>query len=245
MGKFIDLTGQRFGRLVALYRAENKKKQTMWACKCDCGNTCTVSAGALKSCHTLSCGCLQRENTSNKNKKDITGLHINHIFVEGFYKVLYRRRSYYNCICDCGKRFIASRDDIVGEHIKSCGCLVSKGEELINTFLSNNNIRFIRQKRFIQCKSILLLPFDFYLPDYNIAIEYDGEFHYRQYKSYGDKLNNQQIRDSIKTNYCEENDIVLLRIPYWEKDNIESILSDWLFLKDAEEANSSDVDLSA
>lgn len=45
-----------------------------------------------------------------------------------------------------------------------------------------------------------------------------------------DNLSVRQKRDTIKTKYCEENDIVLLRIPYWEKDNIESILSDWLFL---------------
>lgn len=75
------------------------------------------------------------------------------------------------------------------------------------------------------------MPFDFYLPMYNMAIEYDGEFHYRQIPGFND-LPSQQHRDEIKTQYCEENDIILLRIPYWDKDNIESILKEWLFLDD-------------
>ena len=66
MGKFKDLTGQRFGRLVVIERAENfilpsGQPQTAWLCQCDCGNTIEVDASSLKSNHTLSCGCIQKE----------------------------------------------------------------------------------------------------------------------------------------------------------------------------------------
>lgn len=64
---FIDLTGQRFGRLTAIERVENKGKATMWRCMCDCGNVTVVAAGALRSNEVRSCGCLQKELTSLRN----------------------------------------------------------------------------------------------------------------------------------------------------------------------------------
>ena len=74
MGKFIDLTGQKFGRLTVLSRAEGRvepsgKKRTRWACRCDCGNTCVVLGEALTRGATMSCGCLQKERASIANTK--------------------------------------------------------------------------------------------------------------------------------------------------------------------------------
>lgn len=57
-GKFIDLTGQRFGKLTVLYRDYNSKKYTKWVCACDCGNVITVTRNNLISGHTQSCGCI-------------------------------------------------------------------------------------------------------------------------------------------------------------------------------------------
>lgn len=68
MGKLIDLTGQRFGMLTVIERAETINKRTRWLCKCDCGNEVIAEAYNLKSGHTQSCGCLQREATSQANK---------------------------------------------------------------------------------------------------------------------------------------------------------------------------------
>jgi hypothetical protein len=58
---FIDLTGQRFGRLTVISRAENRGKQTRWHCVCDDGNEAVVDAHSLRSGGTQSCGCLQSE----------------------------------------------------------------------------------------------------------------------------------------------------------------------------------------
>jgi hypothetical protein len=64
MSKYIDLTGQRFGRLTALsYEGRSKQYDALWRCICDCGAQCQVRAGALRGGHTQSCGCLQRERT--------------------------------------------------------------------------------------------------------------------------------------------------------------------------------------
>ena len=66
--KLIDLTGKKFGRLTVLRRAESINKRTLWLCRCECGNKVVVEAYNLKTGHTQSCGCLQREATSEANK---------------------------------------------------------------------------------------------------------------------------------------------------------------------------------
>ena len=83
MGKFKDLTGQRFGRLTVINRVEDHvmpsgEKRSRWFCKCDCGNEITVIGKALtKKNGTKSCGCFVRENMSKIKKKyntyDLTG----------------------------------------------------------------------------------------------------------------------------------------------------------------------------
>lgn len=61
MATFIDLTGQRFGRLVATERVFTDSQRTTWLCRCDCGNQKTVRTSDLRNGHTQSCGCLHRE----------------------------------------------------------------------------------------------------------------------------------------------------------------------------------------
>lgn len=68
MGNFIDLTGQKFGRLTVIERAENRGNQTMWFCRCECGNAKVIAGNALKGGATVSCGCYQKEMTSKKHK---------------------------------------------------------------------------------------------------------------------------------------------------------------------------------
>lgn len=102
-------------------------------------------------------------------------------------------------------------------------CQESKGEKKIRNYLELNNVNFTPQYRFEKCKDKYTLPFDFYLIDYNIVIEYDGEGHYKDI--YGN-LTDRQNKDNIKTNYCKENNIKLIRIPYWEFENIEKILNE-------------------
>ena len=72
MGKFVDLTGQKFGRLTALYRGEKVKdgNHVKWYCVCECGNYCWVGSNELKSGNTKSCGCLKKEASSISWKKN-------------------------------------------------------------------------------------------------------------------------------------------------------------------------------
>lgn len=67
VGKLVDLTGQRFGRLVVLERAgSDNNKNAMWLCQCDCGNTTITSGKRLRHGETQSCGCLHQETFCNK-----------------------------------------------------------------------------------------------------------------------------------------------------------------------------------
>jgi Zn finger protein HypA/HybF involved in hydrogenase expression len=114
---------------------------------------------------------------------------------------------------------------------KGCpSCNESKGEIKIYKFLDKLNIKYIRQKKFTGCEDKSLLPFDFYLPNHNICIEYDGEQHFTPVKNWGGEKSLQKIikRDQLKNKFCEENNINLLRIKYVYYDQIEEILKSYL-----------------
>ena len=102
---------------------------------------------------------------------------------------------------------------------------VSKGEIVIETFLKEKKINYKKQKTFKECKDKKQLRFDFYLPDYNICIEFDGIFHYKPYKNNQSSLKKSIKRDKIKNKFCKDNNIKLLRIPYWEFKEIIPILT--------------------
>lgn len=72
MGKFIDLTGQRFGMLTVVERAPNRGKDTMWLCRCDCGNEIASTPSHLKSGHTKSCGCFRSSVLAQQGSKNAT-----------------------------------------------------------------------------------------------------------------------------------------------------------------------------
>lgn len=114
-------------------------------------------------------------------------------------------------------------------HLRGSGCpkcKASVGENKIEQYLIKNKIQYKTEYRFNDCKYKQPLPFDFYLPKHNICIEYDGRQHYESIEHFGGQqaLEYRQVKDNIKTLYCKDNDIALIRIPYWDFDNIESIL---------------------
>ena len=106
-----------------------------------------------------------------------------------------------------------------GNNPCECHRTHSVGVKKIMSILKNNNIKFEMEKTFATCLSPKnrALPFDFYLPTHNILIEYDGEQHYKI--CFGqdiDKLIQQQEYDKIKTEWCKQNKIKLVRIPYFQ-----------------------------
>jgi len=113
-------------------------------------------------------------------------------------------------------------------HLNGHGCPIcknSKGELEIRKILIEKNISFKQQYKFKDCKDKLVLPFDFYLLDYNLCIEYDGRQHFEAVDYFGGEKNLkiQQKHDQIKNIYCNENNINLLRIKY--NENIKNELT--------------------
>lgn len=114
-------------------------------------------------------------------------------------------------------------------------CNESSGERQIRQWLEKHSIYYIYQKSFVDCCDIKSLPFDFYLPEYNICVEYDGIHHFEPIDFAGEGkewAENQfeyiQKHDKIKTEYCKNNNIKLLRIPYYK--NVEEELNNFLFI---------------
>jgi len=108
------------------------------------------------------------------------------------------------------------------------GCSICKesiGEKLISKYLDDNNIEYKREYVFSDCKNIKELRYDFYLPKYNLCIEYNGIQHYEPIEHFGgmNTLINQRIKDKIKVEYCKNNNIQLLIIRY------DEVIEDKLF----------------
>lgn len=126
----------------------------------------------------------------------------------------------------CGNEYLVSRSNFrKGRRCPYCN--MSKGESRIEYFLTENNLFFEPQKTF---KGLLgvgngLLSYDFYLSDYNLLIEYQGEYHDGNTTNQTiEEFNIQQEHDKRKREYAEKNDYRLLEIWYWDFDNIEEIL---------------------
>ena len=122
------------------------------------------------------------------------------------------------------------------DHLNGVGCPIcndSKGEKEISKILKKSNIKFERQKVFNDCRNILPLPFDFYIESLRVCIEFDGIQHSKSIKFFGghEKFDRTITNDKIKSDYCEDNYIDLIRIRYDQVNEIEKILTDNLMNK--------------
>jgi hypothetical protein len=123
---------------------------------------------------------------------------------------------------------------IPNSHLLGIGCpkcRISKGELAIEQFLKEHNIQYEIQKTFNDCRGKKRpLPFDFYLPDHNICIEFDGRQHFEYVKRFGsiDNFNIIKLHDSIKNQYCIDKKIKLIRIPYKKLKNVKLILTEMI-----------------
>ena len=227
-----DLTGQRFGKLIALYPTDKRApgNYVIWHCKCDCGNEYEVASTYLLRGHTQSCGCLHQE-VSEQQIHNLVGQQFGKLTVLPYKPERVNNHTIWICQCECGNICKVTASALVRGQTQSCGCLTgSIGEEQISKILRENNIKFERQKTFENCifkNTNALAKFDFYLPDYNCLIEYDGIQHYEPRRFGGcsieqakQKFEETKEHDEYKNNWCKENNITLIRIPYTKKNKI-------------------------
>ena len=239
---FINLTGQKFNHWTVIKQVEsNNRGDSQWLCECDCENHTQkiVKGKNLRDNSSTSCGCAKRKTVINMGHNNAKNL-IGQIF--GYLEVLEKSSStvhsqvQWKCKClRCGNICEVTSSHLISGHTKSCGCLNSVGESIIKQILLANNISYETQKTFenlINPKTNIKLRYDFYLPVYNRLIEFDGEQHfkYRDNSRWNTKENFEktQERDKIKNEYAKSHNIKLIRIPYWERDNItlEMLLGD-------------------
>lgn len=129
MGKFIDITGNRYGRLTVLSRASRKcGKNIMWDVVCDCGNTKQLVASVMKSGNTKSCGCM-REDHYKKITKDITGKVFNLLTAIEYTGRTENRQMIWLFTCTCGNTKEYPKNQVVQGNVKSCGCLNDTNRE--------------------------------------------------------------------------------------------------------------------
>lgn len=166
----------------------------------------------------------QWQDTVNKFNKDAEVLKNPNIEIVGKYFSAHEK---IECKClKCGAIFYL-RPDHIRRGIGHSGCNKSLGEERVEMYLKNNGYRYIYQYRFDDCiRKERSMPFDFYLPDLNIAIEYDGIQHYQPVMTFGgeEAFVELKLNDNFKTEYCYKNNIKLIRIPYTEYDTISEFL---------------------
>ena len=226
-----DLTGQRFNRLTVITRGENICNHPAWICKCDCGNYTLVSTQCLLRGTTKSCGCWRKEMPGLKQRLDIANKRFGKLTALSIDWEQTRRErcTWWRCKCDCGTELSVSLNHLTRGLTGSCGCEnKSLGERKIAQILTANHIKFIEQYTFADLKGKTGLPYryDFFLPDYNLLIEYDGIQHYKEVKYFNISLKEQQKRDKIKDKYAKDHHIKLIRIPYTKYNSltIEDIL---------------------
>lgn len=120
------------------------------------------------------------------------------------------------------------------EHLRPRGCpkcKKSKGEEKIRGHLERINIIYDFQRKFESCRVTKPLPFDFWLPELNLVIEYDGDQHFKEVTMWGDTdgLAKRILHDKIKDKWCIDNGKILLRISFKDLDNIPDIIDNAVF----------------
>lgn len=221
MARHIFKEGEFVGPANTLLLKRIKSTKCLWKCSY-CGAEFIADTRQISNGVTKSCGCLRVKRCiefNHKKTKDITNKRFGKLIA---LSIAYKKdnRVYWKCQCDCGNKTIVRYGDLTRKPIGvcSCGkCQISKGELKVKQLLQQLNITFEQQKVFSDClndKTGYPLKFDFYLPDYNCCIEYDGEQHFKEVSLCSSSLVERQKKDLIKNNYCKKNNIKLIRIPY-------------------------------
>lgn len=238
MGK--NITGQKFGRLTAIEPTTKRNKQGLiiWKFQCDCGNIIEKVGREVWRGQTSSCGCLKKElliqrNIKNNLNKYFIGAQFGELTIisDIFYKLSSRGKneSWVKCKCSCGNIIEVKTNNLGTGTTKSCGCIQSFGERKIIQLLRENDINFSTQYTF----SDLVGPkggklrFDFAIFKNNSLyelIEFDGRQHFdgpdgTWKNSYS--LEDLQIRDNLKNEYCKKNNIKLVRISYKQLSKLD------------------------
>lgn len=124
------------------------------------------------------------------------------------------------------REFNMSIDLFVNRYSSHPALSMSNGECLAVEYFNKHKIKYIPQKKFDDCRDVYPLPFDFYLPEYNLIVEIMGEQHEHPVMAFGgqEKFEIQVCHDHMKRDYLKQNNIHCLNVWYYEFDNMEKLI---------------------
>lgn len=243
MDRFIELGQDKYFEVLSRYTT-SREKMTFKCKKCNHVFTCTANNMTKKE-NTYGCpNCAKDKRLNSEYLKKLTGNitkvenKIKELYPDGEYSLIsteyINNKTPLSVKCNnCGYEFKISYVNICkGKGCKYCNQPSkhnSKGTKKIRKYLEDNNYIFEEEYIIEECKNIKPLPFDFKvnIGDSFLLIEFDGEFHERNSMD-SHALALQKKRDSIKNEYCKENNIYLLRINWREYNNINTILESYI-----------------
>ena len=128
MAKLIDITGNKYDKLLVLEKALSRNRHTYWKCQCDCGNICEVSGEYLKKQGLpRSCGCHLKKNIKAKQQEEkknyLVGQRFGRLIVLENTGESNNQGMLWKCKCDCGNEKIIPTQALTSKHTQSCGCL--------------------------------------------------------------------------------------------------------------------------
>lgn len=218
--------GDVFGKLTVLKDSleRDSSKHVLWLCQCQCGNIVKIRSSNLTNGNSKSCGCTKKRHNLLNQKFGLLTV------IQDMGNDSYGN-SIWKCQCECGNVKIIRGGNLINKNTISCGCKkFSKGELIIKNILDQNNINYINEYQPVELQG---KRFDFaILNENNLVqrlIEFDGIQHFQSwYQEDKDSLEERQKRDQLKNNWAKNKNIPLVRIPYWELENInkEMLFSD-------------------
>ena len=217
------LVGCKFGHLIVIEDTGRRlHRSIIWKCKCDCGNEHEVTSNNLNSGHVTHCSSLSCPY--RKTYDNLKGRRFGKLIAMYPTYMKDGNHMYWVCQCDCGGQTEVSSSHLKKGAVQSCGCIkTSIGEANIKKILNENNIEYKEQVSFPNLINIRPLRYDFGIFENGVLIrliEFDGIQHFKDQDYFSHDLQNTKNNDIIKNEYCKNNNIPLVRIPYWERDKI-------------------------
>ena len=213
----INMDGKRFGRLIVIKYHTKKHSTKIWECICNCGNTTYVSTGALRGGVVKSCGCLhkewaslagQRENAkriiSNNLKVNYPRLCEEWDYITNKEEGLGKPEDYSSStqskvwwLCNKHGSYRANINDRTGKNSGCSKCSSSHGEREIIQYLDSKKIAYLHDCKYVDL-GFTKARIDFYLPDYDLYIEFHGIQHYEPWPlSHPAAKRSQKIADKV------------------------------------------------
>lgn len=226
-----DYIGECINKWEILDIEKEKYNKPHFKCKCLCGVIKYVNCYNIINGKSKDCGCGRKEYL-RLQKVDLTGLKFGKLRVIENTGERKNDKDIYKCLCDCGHYCYVRSSSLTTSHTTSCGCVSSNYNNIISGILDELGYNYETEYH-VDLKDysddVKYIRFDVFIESLNLAIEYDGEFHFMPipYLDIDEGIKNlerTQYRDKVKNKYCYDNNIYLLRIPYTQSKNIKDII---------------------